>query len=243
MLMLDSMVIRTEQMNRMKDEIDKLKSDNDLLRSRKDQLEVQLEHYVTGEDITSERVVHNVKNPIFEYLTKEENEKKKLQADVERLKRKIRHLEEGIESSKLNMSISPEEIKQLKEMNKATELQMQKLKEYFKSSMQEFRNVVYMLLGYKIDKNNSQYKLTSMYAETENDTLHFQLNSEGFLDLLENQFSTSLEELIELHLRHQKSIPVFLSALTINTFNSSTMTTHIGQSLSQKWFWIISYKL
>lgn len=213
----------------MKDQIDKLKADNESLRNRKDQLEVQMEQYlVCGETSAGTRVLHNAKNPIMDYLNKEENEKQKLQLEVNRLKRKIHNMEQGLEGSSLNISISPEELNRLREQSRSAELQIQKLTEYFKSSMQEFRNVVYMLIGYKIDKVNSQYKLTSMYAESENDTLYFQLNSEGSLDLLENQFSSTLEELIDLHLRHQKSIPAFLSVLMINTFNSSTMTTNMG---------------
>lgn len=143
------------------------------------------------------------------------------------MKRKVRNLEEGLEASKLNEStISSKEMVALKEQIKSSEIQMQRLKEYFKSSMQEFRNVIYMLLGYKIDKTpNSHYKLTSMYADTAEDQICFQLNSDGALNLLENKFSSSLEELVELHLRHQKSIPVFLSAITLDLFNNKTMTT------------------
>lgn len=204
----------------MKTEIDKLTAENDMLRKRKDQLEMQQEEYLIGEDTKNARVLHIANNPLTNYLTRNENAVEKLRAENEKLKRKILNLEKGLESSHLNISINPNEIEKLQD-------QMQKLKEYFKSSMQEFRNVVYMLLGYKIDKTNSQYKLTSMYAETETDSLYFQLNTEGSLDLLENQFSSALEDMIDLHLRHQKSIPVFLSSLTINTFNSHSITMNL----------------
>ena len=146
---------------------------------------------------------------------------------MERLKIKIKKLEEGIESSKLGESaLCPEEIHTLKEQIKTHESQTQRLKDYFKSSLHEFRNVIYMLLGYKIDRTStSLYKLTSIYAERAEDQLCFQLNNEGNLNLLENEFSSTLEEMVNLHLRHQKSIPVFLSSLTIDLFNNSTMAT------------------
>lgn len=64
-----------------------------------------------------------------------------------------------------------------------------------------------------------------MYAERAEDQLCFQLNPDGALNLLENEFSAGLDELVELHLRHQKSIPVFLSAITLDMFNNKTMTT------------------
>lgn len=114
----------------------------------------------------------------------------------------------------------------LKEQIKNNEKQTQRLKDYFKSSMQDFRNVIYMLFGYKIDRpsNSSIYKLRNMYAEQPDDTLCFEVNQEGDLNLLENEFSATLGPMIDLHLIHQKSIPVFLSAITMDLFNQKTMT-------------------
>lgn len=136
-------------------------------------------------------------------------------------------MEEGLDGSALNdISMNPADLNALKEQLKSSENQIQRLKEYFKSSMQEFRNVIYMLLGYKIDKSsNSQYKLTSMYAEHQEDQICFQLDPEGALSLLENEFSSTLEDMVDLHLRHQKSIPVFLSAITMDMFQNHTMTS------------------
>lgn len=141
-------------------------------------------------------------------------------------------MEAGFETTKIgDLTLEMKEMQALKEQLKTLDTQNQRLKEYFKSSMQEFRNVVYMLLGYKVDRSsNSQYKLTSMYAETPSDQLCFQLNPEGTLNLLENQFSAALEDMVELHLRHQNSIPVFLSAITMDLFNNRTMTTKTFES-------------
>lgn len=147
---------------------------------------------------------------------------------VVKLKRKISKLQkEGLEATTLgDISFNPADINTLREQVKTQEAQNQKLKEYFKSSMQEFRNVTYMLLGYKIDRSsNSQYKLTSMYAESIDNQLWFQLNSDGNLNLLENNFSSSLDDMVEHHLRQQKSIPMFLSAITMDLFNNRTMAT------------------
>lgn len=63
-----------------------------------------------------------------------------------------------------------------------------------------------------------------MYAEQPDDTLCFEVNQEGDLNLLENEFSATLGPMIDLHLIHQKSIPVFLSAITMDLFNQKTMT-------------------
>lgn len=143
----------------------------------------------------------------------------------------MNNLEAGLEASKLNeTATTPQEVQELKEQIRGHETQTYHLKERFKSSMVEFRNVIYLLLGYKIDKTStssstSLYKLTSIYAERPEDQLCFQLDSDGALNLLENQFSATLEAMINLHLRHQKSIPVFLSALTMDLFQNSTIAT------------------
>lgn len=43
------------------------------------------------------------------------------------------------------------------------------------------------------------------------------------MQLLENEFSRTVRELIELHLLHQDSIPAFLSALTLELFSRQTI--------------------
>ncbi|XP_063921477.1 mitotic spindle assembly checkpoint protein MAD1 [Zophobas morio] len=219
---------KTELLVKLQDEVEQLKLENDMLKQKRDQLEIQLEGLLVGQDtLHGGKVYHLGNNPLAECLAQREQLVEKLEQEVERLKIKIKKLEEGIESSKLGESaLCPEEIHTLKEQIKTHESQTQRLKDYFKSSLHEFRNVIYMLLGYKIDRTStSLYKLTSIYAERAEDQLCFQLNNEGNLNLLENEFSSTLEEMVNLHLRHQKSIPVFLSSLTIDLFNNSTMAT------------------
>ncbi|KAG5897303.1 hypothetical protein JTB14_011466 [Gonioctena quinquepunctata] len=225
--------VKAEQITRLQDEIQRLKNENDKLRERNDRLEIQLESYLVGEDtMQGGMVVHLAeKNPLSEHLAQREQHIEKLEQEVERLKRKVKNMEEGIESSKLgDITLTAKEVQTLKEEIKCHETQTQMLKDYFKSQMQEFRNVIYMLLGYKIDRTpNSLYKLRSMYAEQPDDQLCFQVNKDGDLNLLENEFSATLDTMINLHLRHQKSIPVFLSAITMDLFNNKTMTTKTFQ--------------
>jgi len=50
------------------------------------------------------------------------------------------------------------------------------MQETFKSTSQEFRDVCYMLLGYRIDRIKPKlYRLSSMYAESPNDHLLFEV--------------------------------------------------------------------
>ena len=58
----------------------------------------------------------------------------------------------------------------------SAELKNKRLMEAFKKTSQEIREVCYQLTGYRIDiPTSNQYRLTSMYAESPNDHLLFQV--------------------------------------------------------------------
>lgn len=222
--------MKADQVKRLHDDLDKLKMENDRLRDRNDQLEVQLEMHLVGNDtLKGGQVYHLATNPLSEYLTQRENLIEKLEQDIEKLKRKVKNYEEGIETSKIGeISICPQEVNSLKEQLKSQETQTQRMKELFKSSMQEFRNVIYMLFGYKIDRtSNTLYKLRSIYAERAEDQIVFQVNQMGELSMCQSDFTEALTDLIETNLNQHKSIPVFLSSLTIELFNTRTSTFQI----------------
>lgn len=65
-----------------------------------------------------------------------------------------------------------------------------------------------------------------MYADNENDELMFQLNSQGTLDMLETDYSQTLDTLMDQYLRNATgSLPAFTSALTLDLVHRVTMTT------------------
>ncbi|KAG8509963.1 Mitotic spindle assembly checkpoint protein MAD1 [Galemys pyrenaicus] len=83
-------------------------------------------------------------------------------------------------------------VAELKKQVESAELKNQRLKEVFQTKIQEFRKVCYTLTGYQIDiTTESQYRLTSMYAEHKNDCLIFKVpenwlclpKSDGYLTL------------------------------------------------------------
>ncbi|XP_039081949.1 mitotic spindle assembly checkpoint protein MAD1 isoform X1 [Hyaena hyaena] len=116
--------------------------------------------------------------------------------------------------------------RELRKQVESAELRNQRLKEVFHTKIQEFRKVCYALTGYQIDvTTESQYRLTSMYAEHKADCLIFKATgpSGAKMQLLETAFSGTVRELIELHLLRQDSIPAFLSALTLDLFSRQTM--------------------
>lgn len=61
-----------------------------------------------------------------------------------------------------------------------------------------------------------------MYTESNEDYLTFTLNNDG-VEMVHTDYSTTLGELVELHLHQNRSIPLFLSALTMELFTKQTM--------------------
>ncbi|XP_058148456.2 mitotic spindle assembly checkpoint protein MAD1-like [Dasypus novemcinctus] len=157
-------------------------------------------------------------------------EQAQLQQECERLRELVHALEQGgAVPANLEGAAglpSAKEVAELKKQVESAELKNQRLKEVFQAKIQEFRKVCYALTGYQVDvTTESQYRLTSMYAERQADCLLFKATgpSGAKMQLLETEFSRSVGELIQLHLLGQDSIPAFLSALTLDLFSRQTL--------------------
>ncbi|XP_011209603.1 mitotic spindle assembly checkpoint protein MAD1 [Bactrocera dorsalis] len=228
-------VISTETYEHIKKELDTMRLENERLRRRKEELELELEHRCLKGDfnVGKFKVVHLAQNPAAEAYENSNNLIEKLQAEIERLKRRNKKLEEDNEVTQArmnettNMTINIKEMNQLRAELEATNSKMKKMKECYKSASMEFREVCYLLFGYRVDRLglNTNYKLSSMYAESPDDYLNFRLNeSNNALDMLETPYSITLKPFIESQLVGNKSLPAFLSALTLELFQRSTMT-------------------
>lgn len=67
-------------------------------------------------------------------------------------------------------------VAELQKQVKSHETMIQRLKELFKTTSQQYREACYILFGYKIDLiPPNVYHLSSMYAESENDYLKFKV--------------------------------------------------------------------
>lgn len=104
-------------------------------------------------------------NPAAEAYEKSKTEIEKLQAEIERLKRKNKKLEEDQEemTSRLNetqnLTVNVKEINSLRTKLESAETKMQHMKELYKNASLEFREVCYMLFGYRIDRvGNTNYR-------------------------------------------------------------------------------------
>ncbi|XP_037362607.1 mitotic spindle assembly checkpoint protein MAD1 [Talpa occidentalis] len=222
-----------EEVSSLRMKIEELEGERSRLEEEKKVLEAQLERFTLQGDYDRSRtkVLHLSMNPTSTAKQRLSEDRARLQEECERLRDLVRALERGgpvptdLEAA-AGLS-SSKEVAELKKQVESAELKNQRLKEVFQTKIQEFRKVCYTLTGYQIDiTTESQYRLTSMYAERKNDCLIFKAAgpSSAKMQLLETEFSRTVQELIELHLLHQDSIPAFLSALTLDLFSRQTVT-------------------
>ncbi|XP_054247030.1 mitotic spindle assembly checkpoint protein MAD1 [Indicator indicator] len=227
-----STIITKEEVDTLRLKIEELEAERSKLEEENRSLEMKLEKLTLQGDYDPSRtkVLHFSMNPASLAKQQRKEEQQHLQEECERLREMLRAVEgggsipgnlEGVGSFQ-----SPQEIAELKKQVESAELKNQRLKEVFQTKIQEFRKVCYSLTGYQIDiTTENQYRLTSIYAEHQGDCLLFKASgsSGGKMQLLENEFSRTVRELIELHLLRQDSIPAFLSALTLDLFSRQTI--------------------
>ncbi|KAJ9582287.1 hypothetical protein L9F63_003416, partial [Diploptera punctata] len=222
--------ILNERIQKLEEERDNLVKEKEELIKRRDELEIEMEVRALKGDFNpmKTKVLHFRMNPAAEIDTKRENEILKLRAECDKLRQRLKLIEEGQSedlTQQVNVQVSTcssQEIEELRNQVKSKDIKIQRLTEAFKASSKEYREVCYMLLGYRIDRKNSGlYHLSSMYAESPDEQLIFKI-TDGNIELLETPYSQTLEDLINLLMKRQHSIPAFLSTVTLDLFNRQT---------------------
>ncbi|XP_023569306.1 mitotic spindle assembly checkpoint protein MAD1 isoform X2 [Octodon degus] len=220
-----------EEVDTLRLKVEELEGERSRLEQEKNILEMQLErHTLQGDyDQSKTKVLHMTLNPTSLAKQRLREERDRLQEECERLRGLVHAMERGgpvpTDLEATTGLASSKEVAELRKQVESAELKNQRLKEVFQTKIQEFRKVCYTLTGYQIDiTTESQYRLTSQYAERKTDCLIFKAAgpSGSKMQLLETEFSRSVPELIELHLLRQDSIPAFLSALTLELFSHQT---------------------
>lgn len=251
---LDGVAGINDQYDSLRKDLDALRVENEKLKKRKNELEIEIENFTLRHNVMGGddrfKVVHFKMNPAAVAQEQVANEIVKLKAEVERLRMRNKKLEAGHEdlttriNETMNMTMNVKELQTLREEHKTLQAKYQENERVFSNVNQELREVIYMLFGYKLDRfGNSNYRLvqhsiftstfnlfllriTSMYADNENDELMFQLNSQGTLDMLETEYSKTLDTLMDQYLRSASgSLSAFTSALTLDLVLRMTMTT------------------
>ncbi|XP_054574236.1 mitotic spindle assembly checkpoint protein MAD1 [Eptesicus fuscus] len=226
-----SVLLSREEASELRVKVEELEGERSRLEEDKRRLEAQLEHLTLQGDYdqSKTKVLHLSANPAREAQQSRRQDQARLQEECEQLRKLVCALERGgpvpadLEAACLPSS---KEVAELRKQVESAELRNQRLKEVFQAKVQEFRKVCYTLTGYQVDiTRESQYRLTSMYAERQDDCLVFKATGPAGtgMQLLETEFSRTVPELIELHLLRQDSIPAFLSALTLDLFSRQTL--------------------
>nr|XP_015215251.1 PREDICTED: mitotic spindle assembly checkpoint protein MAD1 isoform X3 [Lepisosteus oculatus] len=227
----NSSFVSTEEVNSLRQKIEELEAERRRLEEQNNMLEMRLErHNLQGDyDPTKVKVLHFRMNPASQARQQRAQDAEQLRQELQRLKEHIQLLQAGgaVAAEEGPLSLPPsQEVLDLRKQVESAELKNQRLKEIFQKKIQEFRKVCYMLTGYQIDiTTENQYRLTSVYTERVEDSLLFKASGPtgGNMQLLETDFSRTLHDLVELHLFHQKSIPAFLSAVTLELFSRQTI--------------------
>nr|XP_031327138.1 mitotic spindle assembly checkpoint protein MAD1 isoform X2 [Camelus dromedarius] len=228
----ESFLFSREEVSSLRLKIEELEGERRHLEEDKKMLEAQLERLTLQGDYDQSRtkVLHLRLNPARAARQQLHEGRQQLQDECERLRELVRALERGgpvpADLEAAAGLPSSKEVAELRKQVESAELKNQRLKEVFQTKIQEFRKVCYTLTGYQVDiTTENQYRLSSMYAERKGDCLIFKAAgpSGTKMQLLETEFSRTVQELVELHLLRQDSIPAFLSALTLDLFSRQTV--------------------
>ncbi|XP_059903734.1 mitotic spindle assembly checkpoint protein MAD1 [Gadus macrocephalus] len=226
-----------EEVLLLRQKIEDVEGERQRLEEQNNILEMRLErHSLQGDyDPVKTRVLHLKMNPTNVAKQQRQQETEALREEVTRLREHLRSLKDAgplalqddphTGSPGLGLSLPPsQEVLDLRKQMESSEMKNKRLKEVFQRKIQEFRTMCYVLTGYQLDvTTENQYRLSSVYAEHMDDSLLFKKGSSGVMQLMETEFSKTLGEMVALHLHHQKSIPAFLSAVTLDLFSRQTI--------------------
>lgn len=223
------------KMREIEEENANLKEANEKLKKETEKLnDILEEQKMKGDyDPTNTKVVHMRFNPFEMMKQKKLEDLKDLKIENDRLSSRLRLLEQGGGKDAGNLSqgekkdsrnASSKEVEEMKAKINAAELKNKRLVEAFQKTSQDLREAVFRLFGYKLDiPMTRQYKLMSMYADTPNDFLLFNQSGSGEMQLLANEYSDTLADLIDAYLSQADSIPAFLASVTMDLFNKQTL--------------------
>lgn len=173
------------------------------------------------------RVIHYKGNPSQIEIDRKLEEFERLRRENQQLKARLDILQSGSAadiSSAINTAVnSSAEMDKLKKKVEIARLREENLLKTFRKNSLQYREVCYLLTGWKIDAlKDGLFRLSNMYAEHEEDYLLFQIQSDGEIQLLENEYSNQLNDYIRTYLVNAESFPAFLASITLDLYKSTT---------------------
>jgi len=229
------------ELQEKENEINKLKK----VKSKMEEKIIILEQRVgRGEyNANTTKVVHFTMNPAAQVDVTKRDKVKLLENEIVHLKAMIKNNNVEIDNKMNTSKDGNRNFKNSKNCigNKGSDVDIdrniminnlkkknERLKQVFKDLRTKYKNAVYILTGWKIDmdmrSSSKPIVLRSIFAENESDRLEFQMSSSGGIQLMDTPFAKQMEEKVLFYLTTCKSFPVFLSQLTLQLFEKTTMT-------------------
>ena len=174
------------------------------------------------------KVLHFSENPTDQAIRDKKQAIDNLRKENERLRTRIAILEsnerrDGILNSTGDSSDGSKQVEALTRQVDGLKLREERILNHFKITSSEFKEVCYLLTGYRIDPlKDGEFRLSHMYAEHEEDKLYFEIKGDGTTLLLGNKFTDQYDRLIKNYLEDADSFPAFLAAITLDLFKSQT---------------------
>lgn len=88
--------------------------------------------------------------------------------------------------------------------------------------IEEVRSAVYNLFGWSMKVSGTMYRLSSIYAESPEEVLHFCVNEEGSMSLMDSPYAQKLSGELEQFVERMNSFPALLAHITIENFEKTT---------------------
>lgn len=88
--------------------------------------------------------------------------------------------------------------------------------------IEEVRSAVYNLFGWSMKVNGTMYRLSSIYAESPDEVLHFCVNEEGSMSLIDSDYAQKLNRELEQFVVRMNSFPALLAHITSENFEKTT---------------------
>ncbi|XP_059469943.1 mitotic spindle assembly checkpoint protein MAD1 isoform X1 [Neocloeon triangulifer] len=224
-----------EKLQLCENDLQKAKSRVTALEELNEEMKMLLERRALRGDYnpSETKVMHFRMNPLAQEDARKAEEMKRLREANDRLKEKVKILQSK-EKSFLNVTAVADEnlqiesnrtINELRKQLESSEVKNTRLIEAFKKSSKEFRQSLYLLLGYKVERmQNGLFKLTSTYC-ADDEYLLFNVRDDDTIEMPSTPFAETIQELIRLHLEDQNSYPAFLSALTLDLYSRQSYTS------------------
>lgn len=203
-----------------------LQREGDILRSDLATAELKLGR---GDyDPSSTKVVRMVENLDINA------EKQVLLAEIQSLREKVKSIQDDTLSSGITASRNAE-LSLLREQVNSLEKREARYKKVFAEKISVFRQACCLLFGYTVEMSEEQqlstgmtvtlFTLQSIYAQSEDETIQFQFES-NHMNLLANEYTSypEISRMVDVYLKKFNSIPAFTANLTSELFNKTTLS-------------------